>query len=404
MGLEGLVADKEMPEEDAACLTPAPAPPWPADDFRSHLHQVLASPGLAELHYQPIVDLREGSVTGYEALARFPRQAGMTPDQWFDQAKKLGKREELLSLMARKALDARPLMPINCFLSLNIAPDFLVSPSWQEILEGHKDIAGVIVEITEEESIGDYERLRAALADIRERGGLVAVDDAGAGYASLHHILEVRPDFIKIDRHFVQNCSIDRARSTMIEMVGAAASRLDAWIVAEGVELVSELEELMRLDVPLAQGYLLGRPANGFSKLEPWISEIIRRRTPKSDGPTLAEHTCACEEFSTTEGGVAALTADPHLHEAVVVDRWERPIRLVHRHPLTGIRELSRFMRAQIESHPAEVLERALAREDALRFDPIVVVGTAGECLGIVCVDRLMRAMLGTQRRQATRS
>ena len=395
--------DETTPTGEAAAADRA-GPPTPRADFAAHLNNVLAWPAQAELHFQPIVDLREGLVTGYEALARFPREVGLAPNLWFEKAGQLGRRDELQSLMARKALNARKLLPRNCFLTINAAPDFVVKPACRRLLDHYPDLSGVVIEITEETSIEDYDRLRSALTYIRRKGGLVAVDDAGAGYASLHHILEIKPDFIKIDRHFIQNCGFDRARSTMIEMVGAAASRLDAWIIAEGIELSSEMDELIRLRVPLAQGYLLGRPAPAMQPVDPAVTAAIRSRSHTIAENPLAPHLSACQLVAASEAAPVALGADSSAREVIVVDEWRRPVALVQRHALLGTRTLPDFMRAQVASHPAEVLQRALTREECLRFDPIVVIGSEGETLGVVSVDGLMRALLATGPAEAPRS
>jgi EAL domain-containing protein (putative c-di-GMP-specific phosphodiesterase class I) len=369
-----------------------------ARDFAGLLAAVLSERARAELVFQPIVDMRDAVVTGYEALARFPAEAGLAPNVWFEKAGLLGRRNELQKLMMRKALTARERLPGNCFLAVNAGPDYLVSVEWQDVLDEFPDLAGVVVEITEETLVGDYEVLRQRLGQIRAKGGMVAVDDAGVGYASLQHILEIRPDFIKIDRHFVQNCGLNRARSTMIEMVGAAADRLDAAVIAEGVELLSELEELERLKVPLAQGYLLGKPAPEMLALDPFLRETILGRKPNGARPTMAEHLCSCEDFWTREAAETAMAANTNLREALVVDVWQRPLELLHRHALVGVRWLNAFMRVQVESHPGEVLDRALARDEALRFDPIVVIGAEGQTLGVVAVDRLIAAVLSGRR------
>ena len=368
------------------------------NDFAHWLEAVFVQQARAELVFQPIVDMRDAVVTGYEALARFPAEAGLAPNVWFEKAGLLGRRNELQKLMMRKALAASERLPKNCFLTVNAGPDYLVSAEWQDVLDEFPDLAGVVVEITEETLVGDYQALRERLTQIRAKGGKVAVDDAGVGYASLQHILEIRPDFIKIDRHFVQNCGLNRARSTMIEMVGAAADRLDASVIAEGVELLSELEELERLKVPLAQGYLLGKPAAEMLALDSFLRETILGRRPKGDRPTMAEHLCSCEDFWTREAAEAAMAANTNLREALVVDVWQRPLEMLHRHALVGVRWLSTFMRVQVGSHPAEVLDRALARDEALRFDPIVVIGANGETLGVVAVDRLIAGVLGAAR------
>ncbi len=107
---------------------------------------------------------------------------------------------------------------------------------------------------------------------------MAAVDDAGSGYSSLQHIMEMRPNFIKLDRNFITNCDSDPAKSVLIEMLGKAANRLDAWIIAEGIETKEELAELIRLGVPLVQGthWCVDCEAQFF----PWC-DSGKKRTPK---------------------------------------------------------------------------------------------------------------------------
>jgi EAL domain-containing protein (putative c-di-GMP-specific phosphodiesterase class I) len=159
-----------------------------------------------EFWFQPIADLRRGTVAGYEVLARFPVRSGLPPDLCFQQAAKLGRRLQLEDLCARSALESRPALFTNHFLTINVSPGYLLSECWQTLLRGAGDLAGVIFEITEEDSIADYATTRDRIEQIRTQGGMVAIDDAGAGYASLKHILELRPNFIKLDRMFIRNC------------------------------------------------------------------------------------------------------------------------------------------------------------------------------------------------------
>ncbi len=365
-----------------------------APQFSEHIEQVLTGSTIPDIYFQPIVDLRRGAVSGYEALARFPRELNLAPDVIFQRAGKIGMRMELEHLVCTLVLGKRTQLPDGCFLTLNLGPDFLLSDLWQELLASESDLAGVVIEITEETSISSYDEIRERSAQIRSRGGLVAVDDAGSGYASLQHILELRPDFIKLNRSFVRDCHVDRAKSTMIEMMGAAADRLDAWVIAEGVETAQELEELVRIGVPLAQGYLLARPESDMQPLTEHVANELHRASRMNRQKTLEPHVTPCGMSVSIEAASELLQHETEHSVVVVLDRLKRPVRMIERHPLLGIRMLENFMRAQISSAPRQVLYRALARPMETRFDPMVIVNNEGECVGIVTVDRLMSSLL----------
>lgn len=359
-------------------------------------HALLAGELAVVSHFQPIVDLYQGTVTGYEALARFPAEFGASPDVCLARARQLGLGLQVEDVLFRQGLKARHQLPENCFLSLNVGPEFLLSTECCIALEQERNLGGLVFEVTEEVSIVEYDLVRERLALIRKLGGAVAVDDAGAGYASLSHILEIKPEFIKIDRRIVQNCHQDRAKSTLIEMLGAAANRLDAWILAEGVECAGELEELLLLGVPLAQGYFLARPAPQMLACSHTATGIITTR--RDLGPELqlkglfATGSC-CHSVEEAE---ELLRVQQDQAVVVVTDHWDRPARLLQRHPLLGVRQLSTFLKVQIETEPGAVLQRALLRELSFRYDPIVVIGPEGQYLGVTDVDRLMNSILGS--------
>jgi EAL domain-containing protein (putative c-di-GMP-specific phosphodiesterase class I) len=116
------------------------------------------------------------------------------------------------------------------------------------------------------------------VATVRQAGGRVAVDDAGAGYASLRHILELRPDFVKLDRSLVAAVDRDPAIIAVVQMLGDFTSRLDSWLIAEGIERLEEMDVLASLGVPLGQGYLLGRPEGPWADVPAAIGDQIRER------------------------------------------------------------------------------------------------------------------------------
>jgi EAL domain-containing protein (putative c-di-GMP-specific phosphodiesterase class I) len=373
-----------------------------ADAFGWVLSSVLRGELPVAFHYQPIVDLKRGAVAGYEALARFPNVLGPTPDLCFAAAARVGKRLELEQVVARTVLFGRALLPPDTFYSINLSAAFLVSERWQQVLATVTDLVGVVIEITEEESIGDYVNVRNRLSQIRDLGGCIAVDDAGSGYASLQHVVEMKPSFVKLDRQLVGNCHIDPAKAVVIEMIGQAANRLDAWIIAEGIESQQELDKLIRLGLPLGQGYHLGRPEPVMQSLGSGLAAAIRSRLQKQTGTnTLLPLIETCPSAPTRDAaqrllcppGSSAAPASACLI-ACVVDQWSRPLQVIERHPLLGVRVLPEPMKIQLSNDPSEVLLRALTRDAASRFDPLTVIDGRGQLQGIVPMDRLMRAVL----------
>jgi EAL domain-containing protein (putative c-di-GMP-specific phosphodiesterase class I) len=209
--------------------------------------------------YQPIVSLSDGHVFAYEALSRFP-PGSPTPDIWFVQAAEVGLGLALELEAVRAALSRLGEIPQPCRLSINASPDTIVSDEFRALLARH-DMARVIIEITEHTTVADYERLCACLHDLQARGVMVAIDDAGAGFASLRHILHVSPDIIKLDISLTRGIDSDLRRQTLVSAIQAFASGTNATIVVEGVETERELRALAGLGVEYGQGYYLGRPA-----------------------------------------------------------------------------------------------------------------------------------------------
>jgi len=190
--------------------------------FRSALDAVLAGTALPLMHFQPIVDLRRACVVGYEALVRFPAPPVLPPDEWFANAANRGKRVALERIVTALAMDSRGSLPPDTFLSVNMSPCFLASDECSTILDGQSDLSRLVIEITEDDRVRDYPSLRNRLDSIRDRGGSIAVDDTGSGYASLQQVMELRPQFVKLDRFFIENCHAEPAKSALIQMIGDA--------------------------------------------------------------------------------------------------------------------------------------------------------------------------------------
>ena len=219
--------------------------------------------------FQPIVDLQRGVVAGYEALARFADRPDLPPDVWFAEASRRGRVPELDAAVLRLALAQRSSLPTNRFLTVNVEPDSLLTPQVHRVLDGGGDLGGLVLEITEHRQIDDLPATKHAIDRLRRRGARIAVDDAGTGYAGLEQILQLRPDLLKVDRALIVGIEHDEAKAALVEMVGAFADRIDAWILVEGVETEAAARRCMGLHVPLAQGWFFGRPDPAWSDIDP---------------------------------------------------------------------------------------------------------------------------------------
>lgn len=211
-----------------------------------------------DIVFQPMVSLNDGKMFALEALSRFP-EGTPSPDVWFAQAAEVGLGLMLELEAARLALGRLADVPQPYRLSINVSPETIVTGAFEALLSAH-DMARVIVEITEHTTVPDYDRLRACLRGLQSRGVLVAIDDTGAGFASLRHILQLSPDIIKLDISLTRGIDIDTRRQTMVAAIQTFASGTNATIVVEGVENENERATLIGLGIEYGQGFHLGRP------------------------------------------------------------------------------------------------------------------------------------------------
>jgi EAL domain-containing protein (putative c-di-GMP-specific phosphodiesterase class I) len=226
---------------------------------RERISGVLESGAIA-MAFQPVADLRDGRIIGAEALARFPGEPGRPIPRWFADAAAAGLLGELEIACVRTALAQLDCLPAGVFMGVNISPETVLSARFAETIApfaGHD----VVIEITEHAQVEDYDALRRAIAQGRRAGVKLAVDDVGAGFASLRHILRLEPDIIKLDVELVRDIDSDRARRALAKSLITFGQETDATIVAEGIESYQELWVLQDLGVTLGQGYYLARPA-----------------------------------------------------------------------------------------------------------------------------------------------
>lgn len=207
--------------------------------------------------YQPIVDLRSNAVVGYEALTRFTD--GVAPDERLARAEHAGLGLELEAATLEAAVDGASELPADAWLAVNASPRFIVSGQPLRRLVASQP-RRMVLEVTEHAPIGDYKLFRHALRRLPRPIDL-SIDDAGAGYASFRHILELRPRFVKLSREFIRRIDRDPAREALVRALVAFAAAKHSVLVAEALESEAELRAVRRLGVPLGQGYLIGRPA-----------------------------------------------------------------------------------------------------------------------------------------------
>jgi EAL domain-containing protein (putative c-di-GMP-specific phosphodiesterase class I) len=211
-----------------------------------------------ETVFQPLISLESNECIAYEALSRFPDDVEWTTSQWFATARELGEGAALELAAVRSALAHLDDIPPKTALAINVSPAVAVTDEFFELVApfAHR----LIIELTEHERVDDYATVVAALEDLRNFGARIAIDDVGAGFASLRHILRLAPDIVKLDlslTHGMEDGS--GAHALTSAMVGFAADT-GALIAAEGIETDSELDLLRKLGIDHGQGYLLGRP------------------------------------------------------------------------------------------------------------------------------------------------
>ncbi len=208
--------------------------------------------------YQPIVELDSGRVIAYEALARFPGDPSYTPARWFADAWEVGLGLELELLAARITARALPVLPPGIGLSINASPPTVAAAGFLRYLAGRAE--RVTVELTEHLDVTDYDDLRGALAPIQSAGASTAIDDFGAGFASLKHILKVRPDWIKLDMSLTEGIDENPIAHALTSALVTFARRIDVGVIAEGIETAGQQRALEELGIRFGQGFHLGMP------------------------------------------------------------------------------------------------------------------------------------------------
>jgi EAL domain-containing protein (putative c-di-GMP-specific phosphodiesterase class I) len=263
----GLTSDKELTKRDealmgvlasaaAVIIEPEVRAQQRRTEIEGRLAPVLAAGGPAVV-LQPIVDLATGGRVGAEALSRFPADWGKAPDICFAEAHSIGVGDRLELLALERA--AEHLARVSGYVAMNISPGTLLTEGAQELL-GRLPLDRVLLELSEHDPVEDYDALTNALRPHREAGLRLAIDDVGAGFSSLRHIVLTTPDVIKIDRSIVSGLDTDPVLATLVHSLVEFAGGLRARVVAEGIETAAEAAALRARGVDYGQGWHFGRP------------------------------------------------------------------------------------------------------------------------------------------------
>jgi EAL domain-containing protein (putative c-di-GMP-specific phosphodiesterase class I)/CheY-like chemotaxis protein len=227
------------------------------DARRGEIERFVAGEGVS-MAFQPIADLATGATVGLEALARFSSPPPRPPNEWFAEAVALALGVQLELTTVTQALRALPRVPEGVYLALNCSHRAAVSQELTALLAPHAE--RLVIEITEHEAIEDYDALVDALAPLRARGTRIAIDDAGAGFASLRHTLHIAPDIVKLDMSLTRDIGGDRTKRALAAALVSFAEEVGFTLVAEGIETREELDALRELGVACGQGFFLAEP------------------------------------------------------------------------------------------------------------------------------------------------
>jgi diguanylate cyclase (GGDEF)-like protein len=241
--------------------------PRAKEQAMSPLREILEHRRLSAL-FQPIIDLKSGEFLGFEGLIRGPADSPLhSPINLFGAAEQQGLQLELEMLSRQIVLEtfAKLNLPGNLFL--NVSPETLTNPSFKDgqtlafLKQLGLDPARVIIEITENQPTFDFEAMRDALLHYRGMGFKIAIDDLGEGFSSLRLWSELRPEFIKIDMHFVQGVDRDPIKLQFLKSIQHIAESCGTHVIAEGVETEAELRVVKDIGIALGQGYFIARPS-----------------------------------------------------------------------------------------------------------------------------------------------
>lgn len=391
--------------------------------------RAIIEQGRLSILFQPIVAVGENSIHGYEALTRGPSDSPLhAPVSLFNAACQAGLLLELESQCWRLAHDSFIELGLPGRLFLNTSSRSLIQPG-QPLLRAlsgagnpHFQPERVVIEITEQYPIDNFPAVVQAASEYRLQGFQLAIDDLGAGYAGLRLWSELRPDYVKIDSHFLQRVHEDPVKQEFIRSIRDIALGTKSRVIAEGIETHAEYQALLQLGIGLGQGYFFSRPRSrpplelSPHQPEPEASSGLRRQRLSETIGALALSVPTVTPETTVAEAVALLQEYPEVHTVPVLVE-QRPIGAVRRHRLMelylkqysrelyGRRPVTRFMDRHplIVEHdlPVERVSQKITDQLNFEIEHQFIITRNGEYLGIGLVRDLLKKITDLQIRNA---
>jgi EAL domain-containing protein (putative c-di-GMP-specific phosphodiesterase class I) len=227
-------------------------------EITARVQDVIDSDGVSFL-YQPVYDINRAAVVGFEALARFAGTPPRGPDVWFEEAARVGLDIALEAKLIAKAMESFERLPSSVYIGFNVSPNIVVNGALEAAFE-RAPLERIVLEVNEHPTIRQYDEMAKVLRPMRDKGLRISVDDAGGGVDSFRHILQLKPEIIKLHMSLVRGIHADAARSALAAALIQFGREQHCELVAEGIETAAELSVLKAMGVVKMQGYLLGRP------------------------------------------------------------------------------------------------------------------------------------------------
>ncbi|MEG9226383.1 EAL domain-containing protein [Aeromicrobium sp. Sec7.5] len=315
---------------------------------------------------RPVLDVARRTAAGFEVVPRADLDAGDA---------------------TRAGLEARATLPPHTFLTVPVAPDDLADPAWPDLMTSSGDLGGVVVHLDRPERLGV--EARRHLQAVRDAGALLSTGSRLEDQPSLSTIAELRPAILRLGRSWVRDLDVDRTKQGVLAAIGRLASQLDAWILADDVATGAELAALASLEVPLAQGPVVGVAAWPWPSVSREAHRALRRSADRGSPDLTLRHLV---QRAFTVRGDTELEARPAEQAGqdltVVLDDRGRPVSLLVRR--AGRWAAERPFTIHVDTTPEQALERALHRVPGHDDAPLVCTDTAGRFCGILQQDRLV--------------
>ena len=335
-----------------AILSFQPQPEVVPPPQHPRLHEIIQQRRLHAI-FQPIVNLHDAAIVGYEGLIRGPSDSPLhSPLMLFQAARDCGRAVEIEYLSRAVVLNTFAKLNVQGKLFLNVNPDTLLMEGWRSG-ETLRCIAAsgikpeqVVIELTENSTGFDYQVLREATQHYRAMGFEIAMDDLGEGFSSLRMWAEIRPDYVKIDKHFIQNIHLDPIKLQFVRSVQEIAKNSGCRIIAEGIETHAEMVAVHGLGVAFGQGYHFAHPqARPETLLAPTITATLKGVSPEATLSTehsilrrttvanLVKFVQPVEPDASNDEVFAVFERSPELYSVPVVDKG-KPVGLISRYTM----------------------------------------------------------------------